>query len=215
MAKDPAFLFYPGDWLGGTLTFDRNHKGAYMDLLVCQFNKGHMSLEDVKAILGSDFEGMWENKLKSKFEIDDKGLYYNKKLEYEQDKRKNFTASRRKNLSKISHMKPHMGNHMVDHMENENENVNTNTKGASKSKFSPPTIDDLKDYCKERKNQVDAEKWLSHYESNGWKVGRNPMKDWKASVRTWEKSTFSMETLSSGKQARVDKAPPPLFGAKN
>ncbi|MHA2039809.1 MAG: hypothetical protein ACW98X_25615, partial [Promethearchaeota archaeon] len=45
MAKDPAFLFYPGDWLGGTMLFSRAHKGAYMDLLMAQFNNGHMELQ--------------------------------------------------------------------------------------------------------------------------------------------------------------------------
>lgn len=215
MAKDPAFLFYPGDWLGGTMTFDRDHKGAYMDLLVCQFNQGHMSLKDVQTILGADFERMWESKLKSKFELDPNGLYFNKKLEYEQNKRKNFTASRRKNLGRDSHMSPHMSPHMEPHMENENENINTNTKGAKKSKFSKPTLEEVKAYCAERKNQVDAERWLSHYQSNGWRVGKNPMKDWRAAIRTWEKSTFSIETISGKKHERVDKAPPPLYGTKS
>ena len=64
MAKDPAFLFYPGDWLGGTMTFNREQKGAYMDLLMVQFNSGHMCLDDIKAVLGPDFDTMWERKLK-------------------------------------------------------------------------------------------------------------------------------------------------------
>ena len=41
-------------------------------------------------------------------------------------------------------------------------------------------------YCLERKNKIDAEKFIDYYESNGWKVGRNSMKDWKAAIRTWE-----------------------------
>ena len=89
-SKDPAFLFYPGDWLGGTLTFTRPHKGAYMDLLMAQFNSGHLSVEDIKVILKEDFETMWELKLKSKFITDENGLYYNERLEVEKEKR-NFT----------------------------------------------------------------------------------------------------------------------------
>lgn len=54
--------------------------------------------------------------------------------------------------------------------------------------FTPPTIDDVKAYCAERKNTVDAERWYDHYTSNGWMVGRNKMKDWKAAVRTWERN---------------------------
>jgi len=100
MAKDPAFLFYPGDWMGGTATFTRSHKGAYMDLLMAQFNYGHMSLQDIKNILNADFEEMWESKLKFKFILDENGLYYNERLEFEKEKRRKFTESRGKNLNK-------------------------------------------------------------------------------------------------------------------
>lgn len=120
MAKDPAFLFYPGDWLGGTMTMTRAHKGAYMDLLMCQFNQGRMTLEDIKAVLNSDFNSMWETKLKAKFKCEN-GLYYNEKLELEVKKRRNFTESRKQNLEKRD---LHKHTHMVTHMENENEDVN-------------------------------------------------------------------------------------------
>jgi len=102
MAKDPAFLFYPGDWLGGTMTLTRSHKGAYMDLLMAQFNNGHMSIEDIKIILGSDYDTMWDQKLKNKFIRDENGNYFNKKLENETIKRKEYTKSRRKNLQSKS-----------------------------------------------------------------------------------------------------------------
>lgn len=52
--------------------------------------------------------------------------------------------------------------------------------------FLPPTLEEITAYCQERKNNVKPEKWLSHYESNGWMVGKNHMKDWKAAIRTWE-----------------------------
>ncbi len=55
-------------------------------------------------------------------------------------------------------------------------------------RFAKPTLEDVKAYCQERNNNVDAEKWYNYYSANGWKVGKNPMKDWKAAVRTWERS---------------------------
>jgi len=61
---------------------------------------------------------------------------------------------------------------------------------ANASPFTKPSLDELKAYCNERKNSVNPEKWLAHYESVGWKIGRNPMKDWKAAVRTWEHNSF-------------------------
>lgn len=53
--------------------------------------------------------------------------------------------------------------------------------------FQPPSLEEVREYCEERGKGVDPEAWMSHYEANGWKVGRNAMKDWKAAVRTWEK----------------------------
>jgi len=56
-----------------------------------------------------------------------------------------------------------------------------------RKRFVPPTIDEVKAYCEERNNSIDAEYFIDFYESKGWKVGNQPMKDWKAAVRTWEK----------------------------
>jgi len=61
-------------------------------------------------------------------------------------------------------------------------------------RFKPPSVDEVRAYCRERKNKVDAEKFIDHYTSNGWKVGKNSMKDWKASVRTWEKNDLVGKT---------------------
>ena len=58
-------------------------------------------------------------------------------------------------------------------------------KSACKT-FSPPSVEDVKAYCLERNNCVDAQMFCDFYASKGWYVGKNPMKDWKAAVRTWE-----------------------------
>jgi len=57
-----------------------------------------------------------------------------------------------------------------------------------KSIFIPPSVEEVKTYCKERTNEVDPYKWFDWYKSNGWMVGKNKMKDWRASVRTWERN---------------------------
>lgn len=54
-------------------------------------------------------------------------------------------------------------------------------------RFQRPTLAEVTAYCKERNSTVDPEAFVSYYESNGWKVGKNPMKDWKAAVRNWER----------------------------
>ena len=58
---------------------------------------------------------------------------------------------------------------------------------AKSTRFVPPTIEEVREYCKERGNNVDAQRFIDFYESKGWMIGKNRMKDWKAAVRTWEK----------------------------
>ena len=56
------------------------------------------------------------------------------------------------------------------------------------TQFKKPTFEEVAAYCEERNNNVDPQRWLDYYTSNGWKVGKNSMKDWKAAVRTWERN---------------------------
>ena len=63
--------------------------------------------------------------------------------------------------------------------------------------FVAPTLEEVQAYCKERKNNVDAERFIDYYTSNGWQVGKNKMKDWKAAVRTWEKNGYSNNTKAT------------------
>jgi hypothetical protein len=57
--------------------------------------------------------------------------------------------------------------------------------------FTPPTVQEVDAYCKERGNSISAQKFVSYYQSNGWRVGRNAMKDWQAAVRAWEQNGFT------------------------
>ena len=65
----------------------------------------------------------------------------------------------------------------------------TADKPPRAARFTPPTVDEVRDYCQERGSSVDPEKFVDFYSANGWKQGRNkPIVDWKAAVRTWERS---------------------------
>ena len=55
--------------------------------------------------------------------------------------------------------------------------------------FIPPTIEDVREYCLQQGYKIDTERFVDYYTSNGWMVGRNKMKDWKAAVRTWVRSS--------------------------
>ena len=59
--------------------------------------------------------------------------------------------------------------------------------------FKPPTIEEVRAYCLELGNSVDAERWHNHYSSNGWMVGKTKMVDWKAAVRTWERNGYDRD----------------------
>ena len=148
MAKDPAFLFYPNDWLGGTMYLTRHQKGCYIDLLVAQFNSGPLSLETIKTVLGQD-QAIW-TVLSSKFKQDSKGNFFNERLATEVEKRKKYSDSRRDNISKRYKKATHVDTyvaHMNLHMENRNRNESLDedrgSGGKEKGWNQKPTADDV------------------------------------------------------------------------
>lgn len=72
-------------------------------------------------------------------------------------------------------------------IEKDSSAKSTTTK---RKRFEKPTLSEIKQYCIERGNKVDAQHFFDYYESNGWRVGKNSMKNWQAAVRTWERSEY-------------------------
>ncbi|MFN7583932.1 MAG: hypothetical protein ACK5P0_01085 [bacterium] len=180
MAKDPAVLFYTNDFLSGTFTMSNEHVGMYIRLLCVQHQKGKLNEQDMHSICKAYVDDVY-----CKFKKEN-GYYFNERMLNEANKRSNYTESRRKNAH-AKHMQHHMGNHMEN--ENENENINEiNKLNKKEKKVKNPTLDEVRKYCAERNKGVDAERWFNYYESNGWLVGKNKMKNWKAAVHTWEKN---------------------------
>ncbi len=68
--------------------------------------------------------------------------------------------------------------------------VNNSVDKPPLTRFVPPSVDEVIAYCKERNNNIDPQRFIDYYTANGWKVGRNQMKDWKAAVRTWERNDY-------------------------
>lgn len=88
--------------------------------------------------------------------------------------------------------------------DNKDNNIICDTQSKKIKKFIPPTLEQVTQYCKDRNNLhiVNPETWLSYYECNGWKVNKNPMKDWKASIRYWEsKNNKNNATLLNAQKA--------------
>ena len=81
--------------------------------------------------------------------------------------------------------------------DNNNINIpNNNITYSNKKNFKKPTLEDVKNYCLERNNNIDPEAFIDFYQSKDWMVGKNKMKDWKAAIRTWEKKHKNPKTMS-------------------
>lgn len=70
---------------------------------------------------------------------------------------------------------------------NVNENVNVIESRGKTRAFTPPSLEEVSEYCSERKNHVNAQTFIDFYTSKGWMIGKSKMRDWKAAVRTWER----------------------------
>lgn len=84
--------------------------------------------------------------------------------------------------------------------EKEKEKINT----TNSTKFIKPTIEEIKNYCLERKNNVNPNQFFDFYESKNWFVGKNKMKDWQAAVRTWERNCKGKTEIESGNSNRYE-----------
>ena len=122
MAKDPAFLFYPGDWNLGTMHLTLLEKGCYIELLVLQFAKGQFTEAQAKHMLNGSFDLAWPT-LREKFKTDGT-FFWNERLKLEKEKRQKFTDSRKSNGSVKKEEK-----HMPKHMEATNENISISIRG--------------------------------------------------------------------------------------
>ena len=141
--KDPAFLFYSSDFLSGTMLMSDEEIGQYIKLLCLQHQKGHLKEKDMLNICKTHNEDIF-----SKFIKDEEGNYYNERLEYEANKRKAYSESRRNNRKKKEEKETYeddvknICNSYEKHMENENanENINKNNK-----KVNDSCVNDLQD----------------------------------------------------------------------
>lgn len=88
--------------------------------------------------------------------------------------------------------------------DNDNDNVNENNNNTpiaisdeapsatkSKARFREPSLDEVANYCQQRQNNINPQRFVDHYQANGWMVGKNKMKNWKAAVRSWENNAIS------------------------
>lgn len=202
MAKDPAFLFYPNDYIGGTMGMTFEEKGAYIELLMVQFNRGHMTTHMIAQTVGQ----IWES-IKSKFVQDENGLWYNQRLELEKQRRMDFTESRRNNKEgKNQHTKGHKRGHMTNHMENENVNENKDSNIVNlpfKNSEFESAWNDWKEYkqsqhkfkFKSQKSEQTALNQLSELSKNSSDIA---IKIINQSIANGWKGFFELKNLNNG-----------------
>ena len=127
----------------------------------------------------------------------DRQRFYDRRIS-EERKQKKLTQSR--NLEEILEKStPEIEIELEKEIKIEKE-INSSASTTTKRKrFEKPTLSEIKEYCIERNNNVDAQHFYDYYESNGWKVGKNSMKNWQAAVRTWEKNSYTSTTKQTKK----------------
>lgn len=197
--KDPAMLFYTSDFLTGVQLMSMKERGQYITLLCLQQQRGHMTEREMTKAVGK-----LSPELRSKFITDDDGKLYNKRAEHEIQRREAHSKRQSQNIAARWNKQnggsgTTSGNTVVLPLETEIEieteiervikddksskgNINT-----SIMRFIPPSIEEVTAYCKERGNAVDPHQFIDHYTANGWHVGKQKMRDWRAAVRTWER----------------------------
>ena len=221
MAQDPAFLFYYQDFLVGTDDMDNDEVGAYIRCLCHQASKGCISEKHMMKIC---LRQEVYTTVSCKFQRNEAGNYCNERLLLEINKRKAFAESRRNNRMKKSsdiHMSKTSKTY-VAHMENENENENedvieiedANEVKTVRKKFMKPDENEVYNYMGELntkgKNFMPddrltnfAREFIDYYEGNGWKIGKNAMKDWQSTARRWMRNEWDKikNQKSYGKQS--------------
>jgi uncharacterized protein YdaU (DUF1376 family) len=193
MAKDPAFLFYPNDWIGGTMGMTFEEKGAYMELLMMQFNRGHMTKHMMAQVVGQMLD-----KLLDKFIKDSNGLYYNDRLEQEQIRRKSFVVSRLNNKKGINGHTKKVG-HMTSHMENENINENV-IKDSSVLEQKKEEVERI--FLQQGGTKEMALAFFNRYEAVDWKIRGTPIKNFTPLIGTfitnWKQNTNGKQFNQTG-----------------
>lgn len=190
--RDPAVLFYTSDFLTGVMFMNMKERGEYITLLCMQHQQGTIPAKAMRAI---------SPKVRAKFRQDENGDFYNERMRHEIERRASFCDARKRRAALRSETRTfssdrgeRVDGHVVSPTLSQSEKENENRNGNENENriFIIPSLDEVRAYCSERGNTVDAEQWYSFYEANGFRVGKNPMKNWQASIRAWEKR----ETLS-------------------
>lgn len=178
--KDPAFLFYSSDFLVGVSDLTFEERGQYITLLCLHHQKGRLSKKAVAIAVGTATADVLD-----KFEMDENGLYYNKRLEYESEKRKAHSEKQRKRAVDGWATRRSHGNATALPLENENEidNKKGESEGEEKMNIGIPSLKEFVAHAQIKKPNIDLFSVKAKYDTwvdDGWKDGNGKaIKNWK------------------------------------
>ena len=207
--KMKSFVFY-ADWYNAIKILDDNVRLEIYDAIMDNvFGSGNLNLSEQANIAMLFIKPQLDRDTSKWLEI---------KKKREESGRKGGISKSKQNIAIAKFAKQNKQN-LANEADNNNinvnvdnnvvkeENIDTNVSNKKSSKsFVPPTLEEVESYIREKGYYFDAETFVSFYESKGWMVGKNKMKDWKAACRTWENSR--REKAEDSTSRRIDKSVP-------
>ncbi len=176
----PWIPFWVDKWLFGSTRIElaADERSVWLDLLaIASKNDGYIRANEETPYLPSQLAGLLVIDVKLLNRTIEKCIQYHKIQKYKNG------ILRIANRDKYQ-LSPRQQRRYIQ----EDDEPKQEEKPSKPSRrFIKPTVEEIKKYCQERKNNVDPQQFWDFYESKGWYVGKNKMKDWKAAVRTWEK----------------------------
>ena len=183
MAK-PWFPLYWSDLRGDTQDLSQGEFGAYVLLIGHYYQTGKPLPTNVTALyrICMAFEDTEKQNVHTilRFFIKTDEGYRHKRIDAELEKAKEISDKRRAAVGKRWNTNVHTTTATTTYKEKEK------SKPKEKKKFVQPTVAELRAHCDEKGYSVDVTAFHAFYTSNGWKVGKNPMKNWRAALVTWK-----------------------------
>lgn len=194
MSKElPFFKFNATEWITGNISYESFElQGAFISVCAEYWNRNNcLTIEEAKLRLRNSEiveKLIKKNYLKTKknnlvisfLDLERKEITA-KRLKLSESGRKGGLSKAKATLKQGSSIKE------ID----KDKEIDKEVKG----RFKRPSIQEINDYCLEKNLQLDAQSFIDYYDSNGWKVGKNNMKDWKATARRWAKPKEQVEMV--------------------
>jgi uncharacterized protein YdaU (DUF1376 family) len=192
MTKAPAFQLYASDFDMDTASWTCPQVGVYIRLLMYSWVNGGIpnSISEMARITRMDrrtLAKMWDQTVGKKWTLNAANMYVNNRLELEREKQANYkeTQSKKGKAGNQIKWKDHIAG-AIPVRSPEHRSSSSSSSSKRNNKFIIPELSEIAAYCIERKTGINPQTFFDHYSSNGWMVGKNKMKDWKAAIRTWE-----------------------------